>query len=383
MLEPPLTLLILGASARAAAHSAIRAGCHPIAADMFGDVDLATRCLTRRVENYPQGLVAACSSLPECPWMYTGALENHPALVDQIGATRKLYGNPGYVLRRVRDPVLLARVLKEEGLQSPDVTSRPPSGRGGIWLRKPVDSSGGDRIVLLDGQGIVGNGETNSNTSHYHQQFVEGESCSGLYVAADSRARFLGATRQLVGSAWTGANGFRYAGSVGPLALEQQAEVTFQSIGDCLAKRFGLIGLFGVDAIVADGVVWPVEVNPRYTASVEVLERAFDIQTIAIHASACRDGEFPILQTRRNNRYCAKAILYTTANVTVSDEFIQFVDRLNAVVESPIVADIPPVGRGIQPGHPVVTVLATGATLSSASEQLEDRVSRVRQALYR
>jgi predicted ATP-grasp superfamily ATP-dependent carboligase len=348
---------------------------------MFGDIDLATRCPIRRVDNYPQGLVAACSSLPESPWMYTGALENHPALVDQIGATRKLYGNPGHVLRRVRDPVLLARMLGEEGLRSPDVTLRSPS--GGAWLRKPVDSSGGDRIVLLHRQAIAGKGESTSNTSHYYQQFVDGESCSALYVAAEGRALYLGATRQLIGCDWAGASGFRYAGSVGPLALEQQTVVTFQRIGDCLARRFGLVGIFGVDAIVADGVVWPVEVNPRYTASVEVLERTLDIQAIAIHVGACRDSELPPLKTRPSKCYCAKAILYATEETTVSDRFMQLVEDLNASVESPVVADIPAVGRDIQPGHPVVTVLANGVTLSSASERLQDRFSRVRHALYR
>ena len=35
--------------------------------------------------------------------MYTGALENHPELVDRISATRDLYGNSGSVLRRVRE----------------------------------------------------------------------------------------------------------------------------------------------------------------------------------------------------------------------------------------------------------------------------------------
>ncbi len=383
MPESPSTLLILGASARAAAHSAILAGYRPIGVDMFEDVDLAARCLTRRVDSYPHESVAACGSLPDCPWMYTGACENHPALVDQIGATRKLYGNPGHVLRRVRDPVLLARVLREEGLQSPDVTSRPPSDRGRIWLRKPVESSGGDRIVPLDGQTIFGNDDSVANSSYYFQEFVEGESCSALYVAADGRAIFLGATRQLIGCAWTGTSGFRYAGSIGPHPLPGSTLVTFQRIGDCLARRLGLVGIFGVDAIIADGVVWPVEVNPRYTASVEVLERSLGIQTIAMHVGACRDSELPTLESLRRLCFGAKAIVYTTARVRVSDEFMQFIECVNSSMESPAVADIPAVGRVIRLGHPVVTVLATGTTLASAREQLEHRVSQVQQALYR
>ena len=58
-------------------------------------------------------------------------------------------------------------------------------------------------------------------------------------------------------------------------------------MGATLAASFGLIGLFGVDLILRDDVPWPVEVNPRYTASVEVLELALGRSLLADHARAC------------------------------------------------------------------------------------------------
>ena len=97
-------LLIVGASVRAAAFSALRAGFRPLAADKFADTDLTACCPARRVADYPRGLPAAVSAWPPCGWMYTGALENHPALVDRLAASRPLDGNPGPVLRRIRDP---------------------------------------------------------------------------------------------------------------------------------------------------------------------------------------------------------------------------------------------------------------------------------------
>ena len=39
-------------------------------------------------------------------------------------------------------------------------------------------------------------------------------------------------------------------------------------------SAFGLAGWFGVDFILRDGIPWPVEINPRYTASVEIHELA-------------------------------------------------------------------------------------------------------------
>jgi len=94
-------ILIVGASARAAAFSALRAGLVPVASDLFGDEDL--RAVARFVEplgKYPAGFKAALLRMPEAPFLYTGGLENHGALVDQLARLRPLWGNDGSRLRR-------------------------------------------------------------------------------------------------------------------------------------------------------------------------------------------------------------------------------------------------------------------------------------------
>ena len=58
-------------------------------------------------------------------------------------------------------------------------------------------------------------------------------------------------------------------------------------LGDFLAASYRLVGLFGVDFILSDGQPWPVEINPRYTASVEVLELALRRSLLAEHRRAC------------------------------------------------------------------------------------------------
>ena len=118
-------LLIVGASARAAAFSARRAGIKPLAADLFGDVDLQCCCPTLRVECYPLGLIDALRKidhswqLGRTPWMITGALENQPDLVEQMAAEWPLYGNRAEVLRSIRDPAMLADALSAGGFLYP------------------------------------------------------------------------------------------------------------------------------------------------------------------------------------------------------------------------------------------------------------------------
>src|SRR6478609_7195881 len=102
------TLIVLGASARAAAFSIRRAGYQPYAIDLFADRDLAAICPAVKIQRYPHDFFVSLAAAPQAPWIYTGGLENYPRLVDRLADVRPLLGNPGGVLRSVRDPRLFA-----------------------------------------------------------------------------------------------------------------------------------------------------------------------------------------------------------------------------------------------------------------------------------
>ena len=203
-----MDLLILGASARAAAFSAIRIGLRPTCIDLFADADLASTCPALRVESsrYPEDLTRLAAELPPMLWLYTGAIENHPDLVDRISARHRLLGNTGETLRAVRDPIALADAVRVAGLAASEVRIDP---RGlpvdGSWLRKPITSAGGRGISPWLGQ------SEDARKSAYYQQRVEGLPLAAIFVGERSGARFLGLTRQFVGK---GANRFAYRGSL-------------------------------------------------------------------------------------------------------------------------------------------------------------------------
>ncbi len=122
------------------------------------------------------------------------------------------------------------------------------------------------------------------------QRRINGMSCSAVFVARDDTATLVGVTRQLIGESWLGAHGFQYAGSIGPLPISQATRETIARIGVVLTKQFELRGIFGVDFILDAERVWTLEVNPRYTASVEIVERATGLPAVAMHAAACAEG---------------------------------------------------------------------------------------------
>src|SRR5438874_1078580 len=150
-MQPHEKLLIVGASARAAAFSALRAGLRPWCADLFGDVDLQAVCpaVTVARRDYPAGLASVVAQAPQAPLVYTGALENRPKLVGRLAKLRPLWGNGPEVLRRVRRPWTVEAVLRQAGLPCPRTWQGRRLPSGGRWLVKPLASAGGRAVAPL------------------------------------------------------------------------------------------------------------------------------------------------------------------------------------------------------------------------------------------
>src|SRR5262245_19294559 len=91
--KPDPHLLIIGASTRAAAVSAVPAGLQPTCVDLFADSDLAGLCPVVRLpaKDFPAGFQRAAQLAPPGPFIYVGGLENHPEIVASISRSRALW----------------------------------------------------------------------------------------------------------------------------------------------------------------------------------------------------------------------------------------------------------------------------------------------------
>ncbi len=363
-------LVIVAASARAAAFSARRAGFSPRCADLFADVDLSAIAPVTRIDEYPATIHEAVAQYRGQPLIYGGALENHPAVVDRLAECFMLLGNRGDVLRAVRDPFRLRSALVAAGVAVPEVAADGDHlPRDGTWLVKPLRGSAGVGIRPWVG-------DERGGGSCYFQERVDGVSCSAMFVAARGRARWLGATAQLIGKPWTGAGPFQYCGSIGPMRMNSDVEQQWSRIGWCLAREFDLAGLFGVDAVLSGGIVRPVEVNPRYTASVEILERGTAANVVPLHVDACRNGALPDDARLGVSECCGKAILFARRDVTVPTALTTAAVAANRATAWPVYADIPQAGSFIRAGRPVMTVLASGADEHDVEQKLMELANR-------
>ncbi len=396
MLQPPASspqpLAIVGASVRAAAASAVRAGFRPIAADLFADVDLRAIATTTRITPYPEGLLDWLRAVEPGAWMYTGALENHPELVDQMAWVAPLWGNPGDVLARVRSPIELARALHNAGLLFPETRdSADGLPRDGSWLAKTYRGASGSGVRELNHD----NAYSNADRDLCFQKRIAGTPCAAAYAARDGTAVLMGVTRQLIGESWLGSHGFQYAGSIGPLPISESTEQVIERIGQVLTERFELAGVFGVDMVIDGHSVWTIEVNPRYTASMEIVERVNGVQAMAAHAAAFSEGP---RTSDRGVAYSApkptqprasspkplahgKAILFAKRDITVPKQFAERALPEALRAPWPRLADIPTAGMPIEAGRPILTLFAEGATLDDVEYRLREQAMRIERAL--
>jgi predicted ATP-grasp superfamily ATP-dependent carboligase len=371
-------VVIVGASARGLAESAATAGFQVLAVDAYGDLDLLARARTIAlpgdlgVEWSPAAAVRVLDGVPCAAVAYVSNLENHPASLARLAAGRRLWGNTAEAVRRVRDPIRLARELTRRGLEAPRVCVGPRAPGGGgetAWLVKPRRSGGGNGIRPWTA------GDTVPRAS-YLQERVVGIAGSITFVADGRRAVALGLSRQLMGEPVFGVSGFRYCGSLlcgGPEPLfPQEAALArrAEALAAATTDAFGLVGLNGIDFVARDGVPWPVEVNPRYSASMELVERVHGVSLFGLHAEAC-SGRLPAAGAlcRPAARVAGKGIVYATDEVIMGHLRRWWCDA--------DVRDVPRPGERMATGQPICTVFAEDATEAGCRAALAARAALV------
>jgi predicted ATP-grasp superfamily ATP-dependent carboligase len=367
------------------AESARRAGYEVTAIDAFGDLDL--RAVADDVvccNPYSAARVARLAArLSSDAVAYNSNFENNLAAVARLarggGRAAALWGNRPDVLGPVRNPLKLARSLARLGFAVPATRATASAARSSSsiaqWLLKPRRSGGGHAIRPWTARDPI-------SRRFVLQERIRGVPASIIFAADGSHAVPLGLSRQLTGDRRVGATGYRYSGSVltaaGDPMLSRDTELLNRAtaLAAAVTRAFGLVGVNGIDFIARGGIPYPVEVNPRYTASMELSERHYGISIFAAHAGSVRGSlpDFSLAHARAISRGAVgKAIVYARRDVTVGDTQPWLSDHT--------VRDIPPPSTLIPRGRPICTVFATGRNGASCYSRLIARAARVYAAI--
>jgi uncharacterized protein len=378
-------VLVAGVSTRAAAESAANAGFDVVAIDAFGDLDQhpsARSLVLPRDDGAPFTAQAAAESLRDIAAdavVYLSPFENHLRAIDALTsgpstalrASRGLWGNAPDALRRVRDPFLLAGALRRRGFATPLTRVDVPGdlARSKEWLVKPFRSGGGHGVRPWTP-------DTPVSPGCFAQERIDGVPVSAVFVAAGGRAVPLGISRQLIGDAAFGASGYRYCGNVLASAddnlFTDRVVESLIAIARAVTEQFGLIGLNGIDCIVSDDVPYAIEVNPRWTSSMELVERQYGVSVFGVHATACAERvlpDFDLSRARRIRSMFGKAIVFARENAVVGDT--------RAWLGNETVRDIPKPGERLTKGQPICTVFAEGPDIDACIARLKARAQSV------
>jgi predicted ATP-grasp superfamily ATP-dependent carboligase len=115
-------------------------------------------------------------------------------------------------------------------------------------------------------------------------------------------------------------------------------------------------------------------VNPRYSASMELVERAYGLNVFDLHVRSF-DGELPAFSLEKrldHPRFHGKGIVYADDDVVMPN---------TAEWRREGRRDIPLSGEKIKARHPICTVLAQGESRDLCWNHLVAAADRVRQEL--
>jgi predicted ATP-grasp superfamily ATP-dependent carboligase len=370
-----------GVSTRAIAESAARAGLAVSALDAFGDRDQhpAVRAISLpRDAGVPFGPAACVRAACEVPCdavAYLAPFENHPSRVEALARGRQLWGNGAGVLRRVRNPLLLMSTLRDLGFRTPATYRGRQAPPAGDLLVKPRASGGGHGVRRWTPSMDVG-------ARAVLQERIDGVPASIVFVSAGGAAAPLGVSRQLVGDTAFGAHGYRYCGSlVAPrgtehvLGFEPALVERAVALAQAVSAAFGLVGLNAVDFVAAAAEAVPIEVNPRWSGSMEMLDRRAAVPLFEMHRRACTTGALPPAAAATSAVVLGKGIVFARERVIAGDTGVWLEDQ--------DVRDVPHPGDEIPAGGPVCTVFATGASPEACYGALVERAQDVYEALER
>ena len=357
--------LLCSLSGRGLVKAAQRAGRRTACIDAFGDLD--TRALADAWAHAP--MADACSFEPHallaaaaelCPpadcrgLIYGSGFESQPAMLTQLAAGRRLFGNPPEVLAQTGAPARFFPLLRQLGIPHPTVRfSRPPHPRD--WLSKQAGACGGSHILPASACGD----QAGRYFQRYFQRHIQGQPASLLFLANGSEIYPVGFNLPLppppeAPNAWAWSGAARLAGG-----LPSQGDALLVAARR-LTQALGLRGINGIDFIL-DQRGWKLlELNPRPTATLELWDVAPMPSLLKLHVQACQ-GRLPTSLPSLPGSL-AVAVVYAGEQVSIPAGFV-WPDWCS---------DLPTAGSLIAPGEPICTVRAAGENNAVATHWAEE-----------
>ncbi|MDD1652408.1 MAG: ATP-grasp domain-containing protein [Methanomicrobiales archaeon] len=352
-------VLVAGFSTRHVAQSAAAAGYDVVSVDHFCDRDLSLYTSDRisfsDVDEIPD-CIAEMARRHRVDWLVTtsGAETLHTPI--------PLLGNGPGIAARFLDKARVQEFFESAGIPVP---SRVPEGMFPAMV-KPLSASGGwrNRVVCSE-KDLAAWRDEYPGMDHLLQQVVEGTPASVSCLCNGKGAVALACNAQILRGEDPAPWGF--AGSLTPFSHPLSGHMA--AFAARAAAASGCVGSVGID-FVLEKDAWAIELNPRFQATVDTVERALGVNLFRLHVDACRG----ILPARpfRPRQHVLRQILFAPRTLVVREDLMGLLPR---------VADIPWPGTRIAEGDALISVFGWGPTPAHAEAMRDDTINRVHRAI--
>jgi predicted ATP-grasp superfamily ATP-dependent carboligase len=359
-------IVIAAISSRPYVKAAVEAGYDVVAIDAFLDQDtqvMAKQTFYVPCVNYQfdaSSILRAILAIIEAHgrdaltgFSYGAGFEGQPALIAEIQKHLPLLGNQPSTVKQCKDPISFNQFCQKHGFTTPAITMKTPASPKG-WLVKTRGASGGGHIKFAECHADT------LNADQYYQQFHAGLPVSCLSLVGESGASVVGVNEQWVASGTDAP--FQYGGAVSQFKLSDDMLAEFKHFIALSAAHFGLKGLNSVDALLDDGRLVFLEINPRLSATMDLYSTQ-ESSLLASHVAAFQSKVATLPKVLSEPK--AHHIVYATA-LTHSQADQAWPEW---------VCDIPSAAQTFKLGMPICTVVSHANTAQAAKQLAQTRAA--------
>ncbi|MFH0966351.1 MAG: ATP-grasp domain-containing protein [Methanobacteriota archaeon] len=352
-------ILVAGFSTRHVAASAARAGYEVGAIDHFCDLDLKTCtfacCQFEELADLPQMIRQFCKDYQIDAVITTSGAED----LEDLPVT--LLGTDPGVATRFLDKSQMQDFFEVNGFPVPRI-ARPGEFPA---ILKPCKGSGGWRNAIVSGETEIQAWIASFPGEPYLLQVIAPGIPTSVCCVTDGRnARALAANLQILRG--TDEARFGFSGSLTPFSHPMVEKM--RDMAEAIAAKSGCKGIIGIDFLVTDTQIFPIEVNPRFVATLDTIERATGLNLVSIHIGAffgTVPGKIPDPEI-----YCIRKILFAPHDLTIGEDLSSLI---------PSVADIPAPLTFFSAGEAVISVFGEGPDETVATHALDKTIRAVSQ----
>jgi predicted ATP-grasp superfamily ATP-dependent carboligase len=284
--------------------------------------------------------------------IFCGPVEATPHILNEAAKKFNVHNASAESVSMVRDLTFLQSVAVE------DITfpSTEYDGKG-RWLVKNIHGAGGTSVRDYAG-GELADGE-------YLQKHIEGKSVGACFVTSKGETSLIGTTRHITGIKHFGQPEFWYGGLLYPAGGGNGLRERMEKFGRRAGRESRLSGVWGADFILdGDGRLWLLEINPRFTSSLELIAKAHGIDIARLQIEAVRGDAMPV-SLPDPGYVTGTAVCYAQSD---------FRFGLGEVIDDSV-RDIPRQGTFIRRGEPLLSVYAEGDRHDDCMERLRKKAA--------